>query len=332
MDGGFLQSDFWADFHRLLKHRVFEFGDSKEFRALVIEQQLPLVGKYWFVPRGPVCSQNQKIIKKYLVNLIESAKKNHINWIRIEPQTTDDFEKIKIIMKERKESFGLVKSAKDHQPKQTLMLDLDLDKKEILTKMKSKTRYNIHLAERKGVKIIESKKEQSIQEFLKLLKITAKRDGIVNHEDEHYTKLINSSRTKLFLADYQNKFLAGALVGFYGGVATYLHGASSNYNRNVMAPFLLQWEIIKKAKQLGMKKYDWGGTKLKVIKNQQNKIKEIIPEKGNWQGISRFKIGFAPKTTPVNFPGCWDIVLNPFLYWGYLFLQKIKTKVKRLKH
>ncbi|HHX58164.1 MAG TPA: peptidoglycan bridge formation glycyltransferase FemA/FemB family protein [Candidatus Moranbacteria bacterium] len=334
LDGGFLQSDFWADFHRQLKNPVFEFGDNKEFRALIVEHQLPVVGRYWFVPRGPVFSQNKEAAEEYLIKILQAAKKRRVHWIRVEPQKEQDLKSIKkLIARNRrgKNKLFLVKATKDHQPKQTLMLDLTNKEEDLLAEMKSKTRYNIRLAKRRGVEIAENKDDKAMQKFLELLRITAERDGIINHPKNHYLTLAKNQKTRLFLARYQGKFLAGAMVTFYGDVATYLHGASSSQMRNAMAPFLLQWEIIRQAKQSGMKKYDWGGTKLEIVKGRKGEVKEIVPEKGGWQGISRFKIGFAPKNLPTEFPGCWDIILSPFHYRAYLFLQKIKAMIKRWK-
>ena len=87
--------------------------------------------------------------------------------------------------------------------------------------------------------------------------------------------------------------------------------------------YMIELEILKQAKSAGYKKYDLGGTKVYQDKNGKN-----IAKNGNWQGISRFKIGFCLKCQPVEFPGGWDIILNKWKYKLYRFLQKIKELIK----
>ncbi len=328
-DGGFLQSEHWAEFKRTLKEKVFEFGEEEKFRALAVEHQLPLIGKYWMIPRGPIMRRNFKLkTKNYLIELIKKARENNNNWIRIEPQKKSDKELIENLINSYDRSWSIIKAKKNHQPAQTLMIDLTKSEEDILMDMKSKTRYNIRLSRRKGVEVFKSNNQEDIEKFSDLLEETAKRDGIVNHPRAHYQKMLKLNKTvvRLYLAKYQGEVLAGAIISFYGGVATYLHGASSSEKRNLMAPFGLHWQIIKQAKKENCKRYDLGGTKV-----EQNEKGENIAKEGSWQGISRFKSGFCPQCLPVEFPGCWDIVLNKKKYWLYRFLQKVKDIKNRAK-
>ncbi len=331
LDGGLFQSDFWSEFHQNLKHKTLTLGDDENFRALLIEHQLPLVGKYFFVPRGPVIGKSHQIAEKYLANLFKKAKFLGAGWVRLEPQAEADLRLIEKVISRKKSNYKIVKARKDHQPKQTLITDLEKPEAELLAQMKAKTRYNIRLARRKKVEIFESKGEDDLRAFLNLMHQTAQRDKIVNHPDEHYAKLLKTEggKVKLFLARHQDQIIAGALVGFYGEVATYLHGASGNRRRNVMAPFLLHWEIMKTAKRQGMKKYDWGGTKLTTV--TIDGAEKIVPAAGNWQGISRFKLGFSPQTAPLDFPGCYDVIIQRGRYQAYRWLQKIKDRLRKIR-
>jgi lipid II:glycine glycyltransferase (peptidoglycan interpeptide bridge formation enzyme) len=104
----------------------------------------------------------------------------------------------------------------------------------------------------------------------------------------------------------------GAIIlSFFGGVATYLHGASSDEHRNLMANYFLQWEAIKRAKEKGMKKYDFFGIAVELNRKK-------------WAGITRFKKGFCPDCEPIIFPGCYDLVLCPGKYFVYRILQFFK--------
>ena len=117
---------------------------------------------------------------------------------------------------------------------------------------------------------------------------------------------------KIYVAEYDGNIIAANLILFFGDAATYLHGASGNEYRNVMAPYLLQWQAILDAKKAGYLKYDFGGVKMS----------------GGWEGITKFKLGFSLNTKPVVFPGSYDIMIAPFRYWIYRGIQKIKSFVK----
>ena len=147
------------------------------------------------------------------------------------------------------------------------------------------------------------------------MKITARRDGITPHSESYYRQMfetIPAENLKLYVAEYGDKIIAANLVIFYGNTATYLHGASDNKSRNVMAPYFLQWRQIQYAKAAGCTRYDFGG-----VKNDG--------DDKSWAGITRFKSGFSPGTLPVEFPGSYDIVIDPVRYNLYRLIQKAKS-------
>lgn len=236
------------------------------------------------------------------------------------------------------------------QPKEILVMDITKSEEEILAGMKQKTRYNIRLAEKKEVKIIESRKY--IDEFVRLTKIMAKRQGITAHPESYYKKMLEAipeDTLKLYVAEYEGKIIAANLVVFYphtkaikengadckttsdqnnnfgvgvhGNACTYLHGASDDDYRNIMAPYLLQWRQIQDAKKNECGKYDFGG----ISTNYESNTNIRITNK--WSGITRFKFGFSPNTKPVEFPGSYDIIITPTIYYIYRIIQKIKSLI-----
>jgi peptidoglycan pentaglycine glycine transferase (the first glycine) len=333
-DGGFLQSDEWRKFQEAVGRKTYGITGEK-FNASVVEHSLPLVGKYLYAPRGPVMSisnfqfptlptgrqVSNKIsnlnnqFSKQIQSLIDLAEKENAEWIRIEPAS----EEILNVIKENS-NFKITKAPHDMQPREILVMNITKSEEEILAEMKSKTRYNIHLAEKKGVKTWNmehgTRNKKCIEEFLRLVKITAERNKITSHPENYYRKMLEAipgDILKLYVAEYDNKIIAANLVVFYGNTATYLHGASDDDYRNAMAPYLLQWRQIQDACIAGCGKYDLGGVK--------------INSKGgkSWEGVTRFKIGFSPKTNPVEFPGSWDIIISPSKYFTYRTIQKMKN-------
>jgi len=332
-DGGFLQSIRWRKFQEAWGRKAYNVstsGDDGELIAYanIIEHTLPIVGKYFYVPRGPMQVKSEKLkvknhsskLKVFFDNLISLAIKHNVGWIRIEPNSEEE---LKLIQRDLSGKYKMKKSTVDMQPREILILDISKSEEEILAEMKQKTRYNIKLAEKKGVKIYDSREEKYIEEFLRLVKIMSQRDKITSHPDAYYRKMfeiIPSEILKLYVAEYEGKIIAANLVLFFGKTATYMHGASDNEHRSVMAPYLLQWQQILDAKKAGCERYDFGG-----VRTQPHPSPLLVKERGtSWKGITKFKIGFAPNINPVQFPGCYDIILKQGKYNLYRALQKIK--------
>lgn len=207
-----------------------------------------------------------------------------------------------------------VKMVKPVQPDNTLVLDLTKSEEELLAAMKHKTRYNIRLAERKGVKIRTSNDPKDMEEFYKLIEITYQRSKIKAHTKNYYQKqfetLNREGLAKLVIAEYKGKTLVANFMIFFGQTATYVHGASSNEYRNVMAPHLAQWVAVKAAKEHGFKIYDFWG---------------IAPDddpKHSWAGVTRFKKGFGGRE--INYPGTFDLTINQGWYNIYKLIRYFK--------
>ena len=342
-DGGFLQSDIWRKFQESTGRKIFIINDN--FHASIIEHILPVAGKYFYIPRGPIFGKsqefpisnfqfpNEKGTKKSLLGIIILAKKENCGWIRIEPADEKSLELIK-----ENSGHKIVKAPHDVQPKEIFVIGLEKSEEELLSGMKSKTRYNTRLAEKKGVVVKAISNFQSpisnevpnpdiknpkyyIDNFIRLVNITAKRDGIVTHPEEYYHRMfeiIPAENLKLYAAEFQGKIIAMNLMIFFGDTATYLHGASDNEHRNVMAPFLLQWRAIRDAKKQGCGKYNFGGIRSANPVGNENR-------ENKWDGITRFKTGFSANTKPLEFPGSYDIILNPWRYNIYRWLQEMKN-------
>ena len=187
------------------------------------------------------------------------------------------------------------------------MLNLDLDEAKLLSGMHQKTRYNIRLAEKRGV-LISRGNLNDLNLFYRLLQETTKRDRFRGHSLEHYRQLMINSKDKieLWLAKKDGTLLAAGLFSFYGQRATYLHGVSADQGRQHMAPYLLQWEMIKRAKQLHCHSYDFYGIDAK-----------------KWPGVTRFKLGFGGEEK--KYPGTFIIITDCFRY----FLYQLAIRIRR---
>ena len=165
--------------------------------------------------------------------------------------------------------------------------------------MKRKTRYNIRLAERKGVSVREGNKKD-LPIFLSLYEETAKRNGIRNHSEESFEALFESKEDdatiRLLIAEKEGEALSAMFLSVSDNMASYLYGASSSFGRENMSTYILQKEAMLKAKALGANTYDMFG---------------IAPSKEDnhpLSGLSQFKLGFGRYR--VERMGCWDYPLS----------------------
>lgn len=334
----FLQSPLWERFLRSEHADVWRVNE-KGISGLFVAQALPIVGKYAYSPRGPMRVQREEgRVDSGMQKVIEEARKRGCAWVRVEPNTEKELE----VMRKVITDYGLRITGYDRsvQPREILCMDISASEEELLSGMKPKTRYNVRLAEKKGVKIIASREEKYQDRFIELVAETARRAGIRPHPKSHYKRMFNTfpeEAMQLYSAEYEGKVIAANMVVFYGDTAIYLHGGSSNEYRNVMAPFLLQWRAIRDAKERGCKWYDFGGVAIATadktqVSTQMKRGQERIPNSkfqipNSWSGITKFKQGFCPKTEPVRFPGTYDIVLSRSRYVLYRVLSRLKRSI-----
>lgn len=357
----FLQSDEWLKFQKSVGRSTFHVEDDCKVDqgfghfcvwANAVEHSLPIVGKYLYIPRGPIMigKKDKNIlriedVRKTLEYLFWLAKDSGAGWVRFDPRSEKDLILIRESVKKaakRYEKFQTAKTPHDVQPKEIFVIDISKTEDQLLSEMKSKTRYNIRLAEKKGVEVREfskkADKEKYVEEFLKLNRETAKRDGFVSHSDGYYRKMVETlpeDMISLYVAEHEGKAIAANLVIFFGDTATYAHGASSNEHRDVMAPYLLQWRQIQDAKERGCKYYDFGGVKMVKCSDLTPALSlEKRGSKGevnSWEGITRFKLGFSTTVEPIVFPGSYDIIINSRKYSIYKGLQRAKNLLRRIR-
>jgi len=285
------QTPEWGHFQHQISERgkywIVALKEDKRIigGSLIIRHKLPKGHSWFYSARGPLLDYQSKDIQEQmdilLAKLKPLAKKEKSIFYRIDPPI------------ERKTPFPHLKKFKEvsygFQPEHTQVLDLTISTEEILKQMKQKGRYNIRLAEKKGVEIIKcnnSDPEQLckyVDEFYRILAETTKRDGFSPHKESYYKKFLENLQKSatLYLARHTNKTLAGIIVTYFNDTATYYFGASSNEYRNLMAPYLLHWQAINDAKQKGFKYYDFFGISPANDKNHP------------WQGVTQFKKKFG---------------------------------------
>ncbi|MFH1192241.1 MAG: peptidoglycan bridge formation glycyltransferase FemA/FemB family protein [bacterium] len=309
--------------------------------AQIIKYDLPFGQSYLYCPRGAIVSQKSKVKSQKLWNIFlkkikELAKQEKSIFFRFEPTISQKSKAYpEFVKRVKKLALSAPKGQKlwniffkkeenlfvdeniiiKHlhkvryvQPENEWALDMRKTEEEILKEMQQKTRYNIRLAEKKGAQIRMANKGDDFNKFWNLISDTYNRKEIKTHSKEYYRGILETGDVvKLWLAEYQGKAVAANIISYFGDTATYMHGGADYEYRNIMPPYLLQWEAIKDAKSNGFSYYNFGGC------SETNSY---------WQGITRFKKGFGG--FEINYSGTYEIGFKRFLYNLYSLLKGLR--------
>ncbi len=218
-------------------------------------------------------------------------------------------------LRELRMNFGtadrnLWKAARDLLPPDTVLVDLDAAEDGLLARMHHKTRYNIRLAERRGVVVHEGTPDD-LPGWYELYVETMARHQLEAMPIAHFRALLDERAegsaspvvTRLLLARHEGRLLAGMLLAIAPARATYLYGASTRAHREVMAPSALQWAAIRLARAHGCKDYDMLGAAPRSALDHP------------LAGVHRFKVGFGGRL--VHREGCWDFPYDDRTYQSW---------------
>jgi lipid II:glycine glycyltransferase (peptidoglycan interpeptide bridge formation enzyme) len=285
--------------------------------AQILFQDLPFGYRIAYIPKGPITinpktKENQNWAA-FQVDLDDICQSQKAVFLKVEPDSWQDDPAY--------QSFfgGYRISNHPVQPPRTILIDLEESEEKILARMKSKTRYNIRLAQKKGVSV---RQLDNVEPFYQLLTGTADRSEFGIHTKEYYQAVFElfhpSGSCQLFMAEYQDQPLASIMVFISGQRCWYFYGASSNMHRERMPTYLIQWEAMRSAKNQGCLTYDlWG-----VPDEGEDVLEEHFLERsdGLW-GVYRFKRGFGGQL--MRSDGPWDRIYNTPLYMLYQLYAKV---------
>ena len=294
-----LQTGEWGELKSAFGWKPARIVDG-DTGVQILFRKLPLGFTIGYIPK----SNPDKSLLSEIDNV---CKSNRAIFLKLEPDLWDDGQPETL-------SLGFKTSSHNIQPPRTIIIDICGTDDEILAKMKQKTRYNIRLAEKKGVTV---RAWDDIEAFHKMMLVTGGRDGFGVHSLEYYKRAYQLLQPKelgeILVAEYEGKPLAALFVAQNGKRAYYLYGASTNEERNRMPTYILQWEAIKWAKERGCEEYDlWG-----VPDEDEETLEANFQTRhdGLW-GVYRFKRGFGGELKRAA--QALDRVYNPLLYWAYL--------------
>ena len=321
--------------------------------ALLLERTLPISGisafaRIIYVPKGPLLLNWQD--KPWRFRIFEElktlARKRHALFIKIDPDillatgnaqdsTSLKNDSLGIQAIADLTSQGWVYSKEQIQFRNTIRLDLTFSEDDLLSQMKQKTRYNIRMAQRKGV-TVRIGNEDDFRLLYRMYAETALRDQFTIRDFNYYQKawglfIPPSDRhdqleehhitkdlpiAEPFIAEVDHEPVAAVIYYRFAQQAWFFYGMSREIHRDRMPNYLLQWEAILRAKATGCTQLDFWGAP------------ELFNESDPLYGVYRFKAGFGGKY--VRFIGAWDYPVRPFFYRMYMeFIPKLLGVVRK---
>ncbi|WP_202849486.1 lipid II:glycine glycyltransferase FemX [Clostridium thermosuccinogenes] len=329
--GHFMQSPEWAAVKSEWTSKIIiakdDNGTIKGAMNILI-RKIPFLNYTMMLSsRAPVCDPHDAETIRALVDKAKELARQHKSYVlMLEPDVEKEDREFERILTDL--GFKIKSQTKNFEginPRFVYRLDVkNKTEDELLMSFHQKWRYNIRLAQRKGVEIKIGTRDD-IPEFHKIMVETGVRDNFVTRSVEYFQKMYDCmapEHLRLYLAYYDGKIIAGTITIMYGKKCWYLYGASGNEHRNLMASYLLQWEAIKWSVEKGCDIYDFRG------------VSGDLDEKNPLYGIYRFKKGFNGYL--VELIGEVDYIFNKPVYLlvekGFKLFRKIRSKIYMLKH
>ncbi len=310
------QSWEWGEFRKKTGAEVIRIGVFKK-EQLVSAYQLTIHDTPYakhaigYLPRGPMVDGGM------IATLRKIGREKNCIFFRIEPNVSIEQSDHRII-----EKLGLQPSPRPFFYQYTFLIDLTKSEKELLEAMKQKTRYNLRLAQKHGVKVTEDNSDEAFEIYLQLLSETTRRQKFYAHTPHYHRQMWETLKPAgivyLLKAEYQGEVLSVWILFKLHHVLYYPYGASSSLHRNVMANNLLMWEAIRFGKKRGCQTFDFWGC-----------LGPNPDPEDSWYGFHRFKEGYGGKL--VELAGSFDLILNPPLYKVYNLADNFRWQLLGLK-
>jgi peptidoglycan pentaglycine glycine transferase (the first glycine) len=316
--------------------RYFLWSDDADTilaAALVLIRNLPFPGlKTMYVPQGPLLDwKDRALYERVITDLELIAKDEGAFSLKIDPEVILSFseerehhgpewetgQEVLGFMTAR----GYIYSSQQIQFKNTAWLRLDAPEEEILSAMKQKTRYNIRLADRKGVAIRRGT-EEDVDLLYQMYLETSLRDGFIIRPRAYYQQVwsvfLQADMLIPLIAEVEQQPVAGLMLFHFGKRSWYLYGMSTSNHREKMPNYLLQWEAIRISKELGCEIYDlWGAP-------------DTFDESDDMWGVYRFKQGLGAE--PVQRIGAYDLPIKKSAYTIFIeLIPRLQILLRKLR-
>ena len=281
-----------------------------------------------YAPKGPLLDWDNITLRTRVLNDLQTyARKQGAIFLKIDPDIIlgrgvpssdgDVLDNSGQAARSELTRRGWIYSSDQIQFRNTVLIDVTSTEEEMLARMKPKTRYNVRLAEKKGV-TVRTGTVDDLPMLYKMYAETSIRDGFVIRDENYYLtvwklfmsniqifKLSNLPTCEPLIAEVDGQPVSAIFLFMFAGRAYYVYGMSRNLHREKMPTYLLQWEGMKHAKANGCNAYDlWGAP-------------DVFDESDSMWGVYRFKEGLGGNV--IRTLGAYDFA--PSKLWYKLYAE-----------
>lgn len=285
--------------------RLLAYDDDEKIvgGAQILTRKLPLpLRAFSYLPRGPVGEAgSQTALLDALAVYVK--REYHSVALSVEPDATE-FE-VPSGWNKAKNTILLPK---------TIILDLTKTESQLLTDMVKKTRQYIRKSAAEAITIKPVRSREELEKCLQVYHQTSKRAQFGVHDDQYYYDVFNilGDHSPVFAAYDHDQPIAFLWLAISADTAFELYGGMNDLGQQLRANYALKWYAIRKAREWGLSRYDFGG--------QVN------------DGVSTFKKGWT--TDETDLVGTFDKPLSPlYVVWssGLPSAKKVSRKLKALR-
>jgi peptidoglycan pentaglycine glycine transferase (the first glycine) len=310
--------------------------------AMVLKRSLPIIGFarkmcILYVPKGPLLEWTDDSLRtRVLDDLTSLARRQGAIFIKLDPDVLlgngvpGEADATESISGQAIQSDLIRRGWKFSQDqiqfRNTVLVDLSTSEDELLNRMKQKTRYNIRLARKKGVTI----RPGTIADLPLLYRMyaeTSVRDGFLIREESYYQSVWRTFMAvppsplglqpfaEPLIAIVDGEPVAAVSIFYFARQAIFLFGMSRTVHREKMPNYLLQWNAMLRARELGCAIYNLWGAPDRFVDSDRL-----------WN-VFRFKQGLGGVVSRTI--GAWDFTPSPILYRLYTEILPRLMNAKR---
>lgn len=319
-EANFLQTSNWGKVHEAAGEKALYLGLFKGERLIgsaLAVLKLARRGRYLELPGGPLldwrASASTSTLEAFMCSLAELAKSENCVFVRMRPNIPDTPANRALAKR-----LGLVLSPMHLHAEHTIMLDLEKSEDLLLAEMRRQTRYEIRRAKKLGIEVSYASTPTAFREFFALQTETAARQHFITSSEALVMaqQRVFGDHARIYTAKKDGRILAQGLILLQAPEAVYHEAASTLAGRSLPGAYALQWQVIKDAKKLGLKRYNLFG------------IAPPNSPKHRYAGVTTFKAGFGGEQ--IAYLPAHDLVIRPFRYQAVRLLEQIRKKRRHL--
>ncbi len=304
-----MQSWQWGEARKKMHVEVVRITDGENVFQMTLHRIPYTSYKVGYLPKSVIPTP---AVLDFLYKYCISQK---IIFVKIEPDVYKNENKSILINTNKSQQYEIKKSPHPLFPDWTIVLDLKPSEEDLLKSMKPKTRYNIKLAQKKGVTVVEESTDTGFNTFANLYFDTCKRQKYHGHTHAYHKiiwETLQNNISHILIAKYENTPLAAYELFYFKNKFYYPYGGTSVLHRNLMPANLIMWEAIRLGKKLGAQTFDmWGALPPGYADNHP------------WAGFTRFKEGYGG--IHKQFIGSFDLIINSQKYKLYNLMYKARN-------